>query len=193
MSRKVVASVATHAQELPDLVHSVKVGVLPVANRDLLMASWKVWIQEAVNTLGNVPPGNAKGNTQWSARRKAKPEIKLTPGKGIQDLTVPLSTIISDVVKSNKVVAFVKGTRTQPQCGFSHKVMSMLNELHADYEVVNVLDELYNPGLREEIKTFSQWPTIPQVYINGEFVGGADVLEEMHTSGELKAALAGKA
>lgn len=62
-----------------------------------------------------------------------------------------------------QVVAFVKGTRTQPQCGFSHRVLSMLNELHADYEVVNVLDELYNPGLREEIKNFSQWPTIPQV------------------------------
>ena len=65
-----------------------------------------------------------------------------------------------------QVVAFVKGTRTEPQCGFSHRVLSMLNELRTDYEVVNVLDELHNPGLREAIKTFSQWPTIPQVLIN---------------------------
>lgn len=62
-----------------------------------------------------------------------------------------------------QVVAFVKGTRTVPQCGFSHKVLSMLNEARADYEVVDVLDEVHNPGLREAIKTFSQWPTIPQV------------------------------
>lgn len=63
-----------------------------------------------------------------------------------------------------QVVAFIKGTRTQPQCGFSHRVMTLLNELRANYEVVNVLDDLYNPGLREAIKEFSQWPTIPQVY-----------------------------
>ena len=62
-----------------------------------------------------------------------------------------------------QVVAFVKGTRRQPQCGFSYKVLSMLNELGANYEVLNVLDEVYNPGLREAIKEYSQWPTIPQV------------------------------
>ena len=61
------------------------------------------------------------------------------------------------------MVAFVKGTRTTPQCGFSHKVLSILNELRVDYEVVDVLDDVHNPGLREAIKTFSQWPTIPQV------------------------------
>ena len=62
-----------------------------------------------------------------------------------------------------QIVAFVKGTRTQPQCGFSYKVLSTLNELRVNYEVLNVLDELYNPGLREAIKDYSQWPTIPQV------------------------------
>ena len=67
---------------------------------------------------------------------------------------------------SMQVVAFVKGTRRQPQCGFSYKVLSMLNELGANYEVLNVLDETYNPGLREAIKEYSQWPTIPQVRDN---------------------------
>ena len=62
-----------------------------------------------------------------------------------------------------QVVVFVKGTRQQPQCGFSFKMMSMLNTLRADYEVVNVLDEFHNPGLRDAIKNYSQWPTIPQV------------------------------
>ncbi len=62
-----------------------------------------------------------------------------------------------------QVVAFVKGTRTAPQCGFSHRVMSMLTESGMPFDVVNVLDETYNPGLREAIKAYSQWPTIPQV------------------------------
>lgn len=62
-----------------------------------------------------------------------------------------------------QVVAFIKGTRTQPQCGFSFKVLTLLNEARTDYEVVDVLDEQYNPGVREAIKTYSQWPTIPQV------------------------------
>jgi hypothetical protein len=61
------------------------------------------------------------------------------------------------------VVAFIKGTRTEPACGFTFKVLTMLNEVGAEYEVVNVLDETYNPGVRDAIKQYSQWPTIPQV------------------------------
>ena len=85
-----------------------------------------------------------------------------------------------------QVVAFVKGTRVAPQCGFSHRVMSLLTEAGAPFDVVNVLDETYNPGLRDAIKAYSQWPTIPQVYVNGEFVGGADILEELAQKGELQ-------
>ena len=85
-----------------------------------------------------------------------------------------------------QVVAFIKGTRTQPQCGFSFKMLQLLNENKADFEVVNVLDDVYNPGLREAIKTYSQWPTIPQLYIKGEFVGGADIVEKMNVAGELQ-------
>ena len=61
------------------------------------------------------------------------------------------------------MVAFIKGTRTEPACGFTFKVLTMLNEVGAEYEVVNVLDETYNPGVRDAIKQYSQWPTIPQV------------------------------
>lgn len=84
-----------------------------------------------------------------------------------------------------QVVAFVKGTRSQPQCGFSYKMLQILNDLRADYEVVNVLDEFHNPGLREAIKTYSMWPTIPQLYVGGEFVGGSDIVEEMQGNGQL--------
>ena len=67
---------------------------------------------------------------------------------------------------NSQVVAFIKGTRTAPQCGFSYKVLTMLNEARSDYEVVNVLDEQFNPGVREAIKSYSQWPTIPQVCLS---------------------------
>jgi Grx4 family monothiol glutaredoxin len=146
-----------------------------------------------VEATGAIPPGNAPGETSWAQRRAraAKPEIRLTPGKGLADLACPVTDLVDAVVKANRVVAFVKGTRTAPQCGFSHKVLTMLQEVAgADFEVVNVLDDLYNPGLREAIKEYSQWPTIPQVYVGGEFVGGADILEQMHGSGELRALLA---
>lgn len=145
-----------------------------------------------------------------------RPEIKLTSGKGLADLTVPLSTIIDAVVKQNKarahaflpsrllarrsriaprlapqVVAFIKGTRSAPECGFSKRMVLNLEECGVEYEVVNVLDATYNPGLREEIKTYSAWPTIPQLYAHGEFLGGADITADMHEKGELKPTLAG--
>lgn len=88
-----------------------------------------------------------------------------------------------------QVVAFVKGTRSQPQCGFSYKMLQILNESRADYEVVNVLDDFHNPGLREAIKQYSMWPTIPQLYVSGEFVGGSDIVEEMQANGELQKVL----
>mmetsp|Transcript_27169 Transcript_27169/g.76643 ORF Transcript_27169/g.76643 Transcript_27169/m.76643 type:complete len:121 (+) Transcript_27169:442-804(+) len=71
-------------------------------------------------------------------------------------------------------------------CRCSKQVLSLLNACKVDYEVVNVFDEVYNPGLREAIKSFSEWPTIPQLYVRGEFVGGADILVEMHDKGELQ-------
>lgn len=88
-----------------------------------------------------------------------------------------------------QVVAFVKGTRSQPQCGFSFKMLQILNDARTDYEVVNVLDDFHNPGLREAIKQYSQWPTIPQLYVSGEFVGGSDIVEEMQANGELRQVL----
>ena len=85
-------------------------------------------------------------------------------------------------VKSNKVVLFMKGNRSFPQCGFSATVVSILNPLVPKYETVNVLAE---PAIRDGIKEYSQWPTIPQLYINGEFVGGCDIVKSLHASGEL--------
>jgi len=89
---------------------------------------------------------------------------------------------IDAAVKGHKVVLFMKGTRNFPQCGFSATVVSILNQLVPRYETVNVLTD---PGVREGIKEYSQWPTIPQLYIDGEFIGGCDIVKALHASGEL--------
>ncbi|KAL4540741.1 hypothetical protein Ndes2526B_g03471 [Nannochloris sp. 'desiccata'] len=194
VSRKVAVSVATHIDALPELVGSVKVLEMPDAGKDELTEAWKEWIQEAVNSIGAIPPGNAPGEKKWQQRRAraAKPEIRLTSGKGIEDLTCTVEFLIEQVVKSNKVVIFLKGTRTEPACGFSHKALTILSEVAGqEFEVVNVLDEIYNPGVRDAIKNYTQWPTIPQVFVRGEFIGGSDILEQMHTNGELKQMLHG--
>lgn len=185
LSRKISVSVANHARDVPELVDGVKFEVVSSGSREALTAKWKEWIEEVVTETGNIPLGNAPGETKWQARApRPKPEVRLTAGKPITGITI--EGLIDQVVKTNKVVAFVKGTRTQPQCGFSHRMLTILNDMKADYEVVNVLDEFYNPGLREAIKVYSQWPTIPQLYIDGEFVGGADIVDQMVGTGELQ-------
>ncbi len=90
---------------------------------------------------------------------------------------------IEDTIKTNAVVLFMKGTAQQPQCGFSATVVRILYHLGVEFKDVNVLQ---NQEYREGIKTYSSWPTIPQLYIKGEFVGGCDIVREMFESGELR-------
>ena len=89
---------------------------------------------------------------------------------------------IADIVKNNDVVLFMKGTALFPQCGFSSRAVAILDRLGATYETVDVLQD---PEIRQGIKEYSDWPTVPQLYIKGEFVGGADIATEMFQSGEL--------
>ncbi len=97
-----------------------------------------------------------------------------------------VNTFIDNTVKSHDVVLFMKGTPEQPRCGFSGLVVQVLDHLGVDYVGVDVLQD---GDLREGIKTYSDWPTIPQLYVKGEFIGGADIVREMFQSGELKTAL----
>src|SRR6056297_834644 len=90
--------------------------------------------------------------------------------------------IIEDTVKANDVVLYMKGTKSMPQCGFSSKVAGVLNYMGVDYADVNVLAD---ENIRQGIKEYSDWPTIPQLYVKGEFVGGCDIITEMTLSGEL--------
>lgn len=93
---------------------------------------------------------------------------------------------IGDIVKSNDVVLFMKGTALFPQCGFSSRAIAILERLGTKYETVDVLQD---PEIRTGIKEYSDWPTIPQLYVKGEFVGGSDIMMEMYQSGELQTAL----
>lgn len=89
---------------------------------------------------------------------------------------------ISEVIQGNDVVLYMKGTKEMPQCGFSSRVAGVLNYMGVDYADVNVLAD---EEIRQGIKDFSDWPTIPQLYVKGEFVGGCDIITEMTLSGEL--------
>jgi monothiol glutaredoxin len=90
---------------------------------------------------------------------------------------------IKKEVAGNDVVLFMKGSKTAPQCGFSMQVAQILSQLGIDFKDVNVLDDM---GVRDGIKTYSNWPTIPQLYVKGEFVGGCDIVREMFQAGELQ-------
>ena len=100
-----------------------------------------------------------------------------------------ISDYIDSQVKSSDVVLFMKGTPGFPQCGFSGQVVQILDHIGADYTGVNVLD---STELRQGIKDYSNWPTIPQLYVKGEFVGGCDIVREMFQSGELQTFLTEK-
>ena len=90
---------------------------------------------------------------------------------------------IQALIDSNKIVVFMKGNRAIPMCGFSATVVQVLDRLGAAYETVDVLED---PEIRDGVKTFSNWPTIPQVYIDGKFVGGCDIVRDMYQRGELE-------
>ena len=93
-----------------------------------------------------------------------------------------LKTRIDEEISSEAVVLFMKGTPVFPQCGFSAAVVGVLSHLGVKYRGINVLED---DGIREGIKAYSDWPTIPQLYVKGEFVGGCDIIREMYESGEL--------
>ncbi|CAA0830566.1 Bifunctional monothiol glutaredoxin-S16-chloroplastic [Striga hermonthica] len=186
ITRNLAASVLTHKKSVPDLCCSVKVAEVSDPNKNALTEAWKSWVQEHISSTGKVPPGNESGNSTWvkNAPPRKKADLRLTPGRHVQ-ISVPLESLIDRLVKENKVVAFIKGSRGAPQCGFSQRVVAILESQGVDYESVDVLDEEHNGGVRETLKRYSNWPTFPQVFVNGELVGGCDILTSMYEKGEL--------
>ena len=98
-------------------------------------------------------------------------------------MTPEVKAKIDQLVNENKIMVFMKGSKLMPQCGFSNNVVQILNTLGVPYETVDILAD---PEIRQGIKEYSNWPTIPQIYLNGEFVGGSDIAIELYQSGELQ-------
>ena len=96
------------------------------------------------------------------------------------------NTQIQEAIDKNKIVLFMKGTRNFPQCGFSGRIVKILEQYKAEYQEYDVLED---SELRDGIKSFSDWPTIPQLYVNGEFVGGSDIVYDMYKDGTIEEAL----
>jgi monothiol glutaredoxin len=113
-----------------------------------------------------------------TGQTKDIPQFAATKETTMSDAT----TQIDETVKANDVVLYMKGTKEMPQCGFSSRVAGVLNYMGVDFVDVNVLAD---DGIRQGIKDYSDWPTIPQLYVKGEFVGGCDIITEMTLSGEL--------
>lgn len=93
---------------------------------------------------------------------------------------------IDEIIKKYKVIVFIKGEKSMPMCGFSNTVVEIFNSFNIDYHTINVLED---NKIRNDIKLYSQWPTIPQVYINGEFIGGADIIIDLYNKSELQTIL----
>ena len=98
-------------------------------------------------------------------------------------MTPEVKEKIDNLVQQNKIMVFMKGSKLMPMCGFSNNVVQIINTLAVPYATYDILED---PEVRQGIKEYSDWPTIPQVYINGEFVGGSDILIELYQKGELQ-------
>ena len=96
----------------------------------------------------------------------------------------PVHERIQNEITANPVMLYMKGNAMFPQCGFSARVVQILTHMGVPFQTANVLED---PELREGVKQFSNWPTVPQLYVNGEFIGGSDIMNEMYESGELQA------
>lgn len=120
---------------------------------------------------------NEKGSHDDFLPKKKQPE---------EEMMKEVLELIGKQVKENPIMLYMKGTPTKPQCGFSLQAVRILNALGVDFSSVNVLEY---PAIREGVKLYSEWPTIPQLYINGEFIGGCDIMTNMFQEGQLEKVL----
>jgi Grx4 family monothiol glutaredoxin len=199
LSRNMQKSVSNHAEsigpsESGTLISSVRIVEMPGESKELLKATWERWIKEHMDNGGEIPAGNLPGNAagadpRWRAKAgKTKQPLNLGQMGRIVSMEDALEAV-EKAVKKNPVVLFMKGTPIMPQCGFSAKSVGIMREIGVEYDTVNVMDAETNPGVRDAVKEYSKWPTIPQLFINGELVGGCDIITEMHASGQLETAL----
>jgi len=196
LSRNIQKNIENHAKaiglpEATDLIASVKCIEMPDESKEVLKQTWEFWLKDHLGDGGEIPVGNLPENApgadpRWRSRgAQAKPSLNLGGVGGIASQAEAMEAV-KTAVESNPVLLFMKGTPAMPQCGFSARTSGLLREIGVPFETVNVLDEANNPGVREAVKDFGQWPTIPQLYVSGQLVGGADIVMEMYQKGELE-------
>lgn len=207
LSKQIRKTVQNHAKaigpaEAPFLISDVKCAEVKGDAKDL-QQTWKAWINGHMKAGGEIPPGNVPKNApgfdpRWTGLfevasagvrgqgRPGKPPLSLGPKiKSMEEAMEAVKTTVT----TYPVVLFMKGTPAMPECGFSGTTIGLMNNIGLDFESVNVLDAEANPLVREAVKQYSQWPTIPQLFVQGELLGGADIISDMHEAGELKKTL----
>mmetsp|Transcript_18376 Transcript_18376/g.50425 ORF Transcript_18376/g.50425 Transcript_18376/m.50425 type:complete len:467 (-) Transcript_18376:32-1432(-) len=195
LSRDMRKSVAGHAdaiglQEVGGLIAQVRCLEMPGQGKDVLKKTWERWIKEHIEEggeipVGNLPEGAPGADSRWRSRSAtSKPPLNLA---GVRGITSPHEAMaaVEEVVQNYPVLLFMKGSPAMPQCGFSARTVGIMSQIGVPYETVNVLDDDANPGVRDAVKKYSNWPTIPQLFVRGELVGGCDIITELHESGQL--------
>jgi len=199
LSKQMSRSVSDHAdnigpQEAGMLIASLKCLEMPDASKEVLKATWEQWIKEHMSNGGEIPAGNLPESApgadgRWRIRRnQGRPPLNLAGVRGITSQAEALDAV-KNAVTRHPIVLFMKGTPVMPQCGFSARSVGIMSSLGIPFETVNVMDVEANPGVRDAVKEFGNWPTIPQLFVKGQLMGGADIIAEMHTSGQLETTL----
>lgn len=170
--------------------HSIRMITVDSVEEAPLAQLAEQWVMTHGYQGPGFPPGNSDEAPEWREEYSFKPDVYI-------DMDTPAEYVgaeIKHLLRKHKVVLFMKGTREEPRCGYSLATLETLERVAGgdEFVCVDCLDEEKNPGLRQGIKNYSQWPTIPQLYVNGDFVGGCDIVTGMETSGEL-VTLIGKA
>lgn len=193
-SADVGKSISGHKRILknPELVNAARMLTVDSINDAPLDDFAEAWVTSYYEAKLPIPPGNTDEMPQWRDE-PISPDVYFTGSivAGTPEQRVKLE--IEDILARHKCVLFMKGTSEMPQCGFSKAILelmsSYLNLEEGEFVCVNCLDTARNVGLREGIKQYSNWPTIPQLYVNGDFVGGVDIVYEMSQKGELEVLL----
>lgn len=199
LSKAIRKSLQNHAKNIgrkyaPMSMASVKYQDMTGKSKEELTGLWKVWMNEYVQSGESIPPGNLPESSpnhdpRWSGKAGPPPRPSLRLVEQGIDSNEDALKVIGGTVAKYPVVLFMKGTPAMPQCGFSARTIDMLRQTGVDVETVNVLDDSSNPFVRDAVKEYSNWPTIPQLFAKGELVGGCDIITQMFETGDLKKTL----
>lgn len=187
----VASAMDTHVRVLqdPSRVHAVRMIVVDNVQDAPLGEMAENWVVALANNGLPIPPGNSDDGPEWRVE-PTSPNVSFSNTMVAPDPESRVEEEIRQILRKHRVVLFVKGTRSMPRCGFSRAVIDIIERQVGDeFVCVDCLDSNKNPGLRDGIKRFSSWPTIPQLYVNGDFVGGCDIVQGMEANGELVAVL----